>query len=102
MTQLVFDFSNARPVLKAADTNDYHQLPVSEKQVSFARQIAARTRKPLPEEALASREALSRWIDANKGAPVPASKFASMSLANNPTMPRAWIWKDTKRPNNKS
>ena len=57
-------------------TNDYHRLPVTEKQLSFARQIAQRTGQVLPWEAQQDRQALSRWIDQHRGVPSP-SKFAN-------------------------
>lgn len=49
-----------------AFTNDYHLLPVSEKQLSYARQIAARMRAKLPDEVQTDRRKLSRWIDDNR------------------------------------
>jgi hypothetical protein len=44
-------------------SNDYHQMPVTEKQLSFARQISQRTGQVLPWETQQDRQALSRWID---------------------------------------
>lgn len=46
-------------------SNDYHQLPVSDKQLRFARQIAARAALELPAEAQQDRRAMSAWIDAH-------------------------------------
>jgi len=44
-------------------SNDYHQLPVSHKQLRFARQIAARAALKLPDEVIQDRRCLSAWID---------------------------------------
>ena len=46
-------------------TNDYHQLPVSDKQLRFARTIAARAALDLPADVLQDRRAMSAWIDAH-------------------------------------
>jgi hypothetical protein len=46
-------------------SNDYHQIPVTEKQLNFARQISQRTGEVLPWETQQDRHALSRWIDQN-------------------------------------
>lgn len=73
--QMSFDFSNPQPVTPAESSNDYHQLPVSEKQLQFARQLAVRNHVKLPDEVLGDRARLSAWIDANKSkAP---SRFAN-------------------------
>lgn len=71
--QLSFDFT--RPVPVREEVNDYHRLPVSEKQLRFARQIAARAHKPLPDAALSDRRKLSDWIDANKS--TAAGRFSN-------------------------
>ena len=76
MTQMSFDFENARPVLQTQDSNDYHILPASAQQLRFARQIASRHRKNLPEAVLQDRRKLSEWIDANKGVAPSAGRFA--------------------------
>lgn len=68
--QMSFDFSDARRVRSDEASNDYHRLPVSEKQVLFARQIAARNHVAVPDDALGDRKRLSEWIDANKGSVV--------------------------------
>lgn len=47
-------------------SNDYHRLPVTEKQLAFARQIAARRALDLPDEVRADRRAMSAWIDAHR------------------------------------
>lgn len=49
----------------AGSSNDYHHLPVSDKQLRFARQIAARGALELPPEAQQDRRAMSAWIDAH-------------------------------------
>jgi len=46
-------------------SNDYHQLPVSDKQLRFARAIAARAALNLPSDVLQDRRAMSAWIDAH-------------------------------------
>jgi len=77
MTQMSFDFENARPVLQTQDSNDYHLLPVSEEQLRFARKIASSRRKTLPDAALRDRRKLSEWIDANKGATPASGRFSA-------------------------
>lgn len=57
-------------------SNDYHRLPVTEKQLKFARQISLRTGQVLPWETQQDRQALSRWIDQNREVP-SASRFAN-------------------------
>ncbi len=74
MTQMSFDFSAPRPVV-VEDSNDYHRLPVSEKQLRFARQIAARGAAKLPDDVLSDRKRLSAWIDAHKDR--AASRFSN-------------------------
>ncbi|WP_187431429.1 hypothetical protein ROLI_047920 (plasmid) [Roseobacter fucihabitans] len=63
-------------VSSAGGSNDYHQIPVTEKQLNFARQISQRAGVVLPLEVQQSRLELSRWIDANKTAK-PTSPFAN-------------------------
>lgn len=74
MMQMSFDFSAPRP-MPAQDSNDYHHLPVSEKQLRFARQIATRAGLALPDDVLCDRKKLSAWIDAHKSA--APSRFAN-------------------------
>lgn len=50
----------------AQPTNDYHQIPVTERQMSLAQRIARNARIAVPEDAMADRHAMSRWIDAHK------------------------------------
>ncbi len=65
--QLSFDFSRPAPTDRAAaDSNDYHRIPASPKQVHYARQIAARARTRVPETALEDRQKMSNWIDAHQ------------------------------------
>jgi hypothetical protein len=46
--------------------------PATEKQIAYARSLAARAGRPLPEGLTADRAALSRWIDAHRA---PAGRF---------------------------
>jgi hypothetical protein len=47
-------------------SNDYHQLPATEKQLQFARKIAQGTGITLPWDVQQDRRALSNWIDENR------------------------------------
>lgn len=47
-------------------SNDYHLLPVTEKQLRFARSIAARASLDIPIEAQRDRRMLSAWISAHR------------------------------------
>jgi hypothetical protein len=75
--QMTFDFSAPRTVAAAGDSNDYHRLPVSEKQLRLARQIAARNRIAVPDAALSDRTRLSQWIEDNKTRGATASRFGN-------------------------
>lgn len=66
MTQMSFDFTPSTPVYADADAQDYHRLPVSEKQLRFAHQLAARQKLALPDTVLSDRQKLSDWISAHK------------------------------------
>ena len=57
-------------------SNDYHLVPVTEKQLTYARQISKRAGLVLPWEVQQSRFSLSRWIDANR-LKKPAGAFAN-------------------------
>lgn len=57
-------------------TNDYHQIPPTEKQLAYARLIAARTGIVVPSDVQQHRYDLSRWIDANKDAK-QANRFSN-------------------------
>lgn len=61
-------------------SNDYHRLPVTEKQLAFARQIAARAALELPDEVQNDRRAMSAWIDANR-----PKRAASPDFSNYPS-----------------
>jgi len=60
----------------SSSSNDYHQVPITEKQLAYARQIAQRSGVVLPWEAQRDRYALSRWIDRHKLAK-PTGQFAN-------------------------
>lgn len=61
---------------------DYHRLPASDKQLGFARRIAAAARLPLPDDVLKDRHALSRWIDNHRSAmSAPRSTPSSRQVA---------------------
>ncbi len=47
-------------------SNDYHLLPATEKQLRFARQIAVASHIPLPADIHQDRRALSDWISKNR------------------------------------
>ena len=71
--------NSAQPTLNHPSpetTNDYHQLPVTEKQINFARKIAQSANITLPWDVQGDRRALSSWIDANRQA-ITTSPFAS-------------------------
>lgn len=51
------------PDLYTEPSNDYHQLPVSHKQLRFAKVIAARASLELPDDVRQDRRAMSAWID---------------------------------------
>ncbi|WP_170336309.1 hypothetical protein [Ruegeria arenilitoris] len=56
-------------------TNDYHLLPVTDRQMRYARAIAEQTALEIPVEAQRDRRSMSDWISANK--PHDPSPFAS-------------------------
>ncbi|AGI74930.1 hypothetical protein OA238_160p1250 (plasmid) [Octadecabacter arcticus 238] len=60
----------------SAPYNDYHQAPVTEKQMAYARQIATRSGVVVPWEVQQNRYALSRWIDTHKIAK-PTGQFSN-------------------------
>lgn len=49
-----------------AGSNDYHVMPASQKQLLYARQIAARRGIVLPYDVQQDRTQISAWIDAHK------------------------------------
>lgn len=60
----------------AESSNDYHQLPVSDKQLRYARSIAARARLRLPDDVMQDRRAMSAWIDAHLAKQEDVSRFS--------------------------
>jgi hypothetical protein len=60
-------------------SNDYHRLPITEKQIRYARQIAQVSGQELSGDAQADRHSLSAWIDENrsKAIPGPFSNYPS-------------------------
>lgn len=57
-------------------TNDYHELPATEKQIGYARVLAQRCGVVLPWEVQQSRKLLSSWID-EKQNEAELNRFAS-------------------------
>lgn len=74
--QMSFDFSAARSVQADSEANDYYRLPVSDRQIKFARQIARRRNIDLPDAIQSDRRKLSAWIDAHKQPHPAATRFA--------------------------
>lgn len=69
---------STQPTLFNHTANDYHCLPASEKQMTFARHIAAEHDLRLPDDVLSDRRKVSAWIDAHKPKPRPApSRFSN-------------------------
>lgn len=68
---------NEGPLLQTVsdNTNDYHVLPPTEKQMNFARSIAQRSGAILPYDITKDRRALSRWIDQHKNQSEAQSHF---------------------------
>lgn len=58
-----------------APSNDYHMLPVTDRQMRYARAIAAKSALEIPVEAQCDRKSLSDWISAHK--PHDPSPFAN-------------------------
>lgn len=59
-------------------SNDYHQLPVTEKQRQFARRIAAQSDLRLPDEARLDRRVMSAWIETHRPKRTqPISQFSN-------------------------
>lgn len=54
------------PAPGSSSSNDYHRLPVTEKQIRYARRIALGAGIPLPWEAQRDRPTLSSWIDQHR------------------------------------
>lgn len=47
-------------------SNDYHLLPVTDRQMRYARAIAEQSALDIPVEAQRDRRSMSNWISANK------------------------------------
>lgn len=62
--------------VSSSPSNDCHQIPVTEKQLAYARQISTRSGVVLPWEVQQNRYARSRWIDAHKIAK-PTGQFSN-------------------------
>jgi len=60
----------------AEPSNDYHQLPVSDKQLRFAHSLAARAALDLPDEVIQDRRRLSAWINTHLARQKSASPFS--------------------------
>ena len=58
----------------ATSSNDYFRIPVTEKQLSYARTISKKTGAVLPWEVQQDRQALSGWIEEHRRA-MKASRF---------------------------
>lgn len=56
-------------------SNDYHLLPVTDRQMRYARAIAQQSALEIPVEAQRDRRAMSKWISAHK--PHDPSPFAN-------------------------
>ena len=50
-----------KDIADVIQSNDYHRMRVTEKQLNFARQISQRTGQVLPWEVQQDRYKLSRW-----------------------------------------
>lgn len=57
-------------------SNDYHILPPTEKQLLYARKLAANASIVLPWEAQQDRRSISDWIEVN-AQKAPVSKFSN-------------------------
>ena len=66
MQQLELTLSPPRRI--EASSNDYHLLPVTEKQLTYARQLSERSGVALPDTVRNDRAALSAWISAHRPA----------------------------------
>lgn len=66
----MLDSTDSAPSSDVVDfsSNDYHVLPVTEKQLQLARAISERTGQPLIQEIQQDRQALSAWISKNREA----------------------------------
>ncbi|WP_299283681.1 hypothetical protein [uncultured Tateyamaria sp.] len=71
----LFDPAQGALPIGAPDT-----APATEKQIAFARSLAAKTGVKLPAHLLRDKAGLSAWIDQTKAA-VPASRFSNYPSA---------------------
>ncbi|WP_170467330.1 hypothetical protein [Ruegeria arenilitoris] len=65
----------ARDAALSGPSNDYHLLPVTDRQMRYARAIAQQSALEIPVEAQRDRRSMSAWISAHK--PVDPSPFAN-------------------------
>ena len=73
----MLDSSPATDNSQALQTNDYHQLCVTEKQLKFARFLAQKNGVVLPWDVQQDRSSLSRWIDAQNTKDDASGRFDS-------------------------
>ncbi len=66
---------NMRNSALGGPSNDYHLLPVTDRQMRFARAIARQSALEIPVEAQRDRKSLSDWISVHK--PHDPSPFAN-------------------------
>ena len=64
MQPSLFDYARRAPA--PANSNDYHLIPASTKQLDYARLIASQQNAELPADVQGDRSRLSAWIDAHK------------------------------------
>ncbi len=57
-------------------SNDYHRIPATERQLVYAREIARKTGVVLARDVQADRDTLSRWISENRPAG-PTGRFSN-------------------------
>ncbi len=60
--------SDAALVTDVHRTNDYHELPATEKQIGYARALAQRSGVVLPWDVQQDRKSLSAWIEEKQNA----------------------------------
>ncbi|MEW2919015.1 hypothetical protein AB1A64_18265 [Ruegeria sp. ANG10] len=66
---------NLRNSAPSGPSNDYHLLPVTDRQMRYARAIAEQSALEIPVEAQRDRQSMSAWISAHK--PHDPSPFAN-------------------------
>jgi len=67
--------SSTATATATATSNDYHQLPATEKQLKFARHLSVKNGVILPWEVQCDRRSLSQWIDEQQNKSQRTSKF---------------------------